>query len=135
MTEGPAPKWWELTLNSRVVSAYYTDPPSLDAVEVHWIRLSNDAAVIELALELPILPDKPSPRWPKGWNAAQAVVRFIDVRCVTLSGWGTTIVGRLSLEQASDGVRFEFDSPTVQLRGVAGWFDVIGISGYVKGAL
>lgn len=130
--EKPPAPWWGLALSPRTVLAYYTDPPPLDQVEVHWVRLHRDAAVLELLVELPRFPDKPSPRWSNGSNTAQAELRFVDVREVALSGWGTTNVGRLSLTPEAGGVRFGFDGPTVRLRGLAGWFDVTRVSGYIK---
>jgi hypothetical protein len=125
--------WWELALNPRVVTAYYSSPPELRGVEIHSISLHRDGATLELLAELPGLPDRPSSRWPIGANTAQAGLRFFGLREVTLSGWGTTNVGDLRIESGQGAIRFQFDCASARLAGVAGFFDVTGITGYIKG--
>lgn len=125
--------WWELAQNPRVVLAYYSRPPQLLGVEVHSVRLHRDGPTLELLAELPRFPDRPSPRWPVGANAAQAGLRFFALREVLLSGWGTTNVGDLLIEDVGGAVRFRFESPTARLSGVAESFDVTSVSGYIDG--
>lgn len=126
--------WWNLALNPRVVLAYYTEPPQLTDVEIHSVRLHRDAATLELVVELPTFPTKPSPRWPVTANAAQAVLRFFDIRDVVLNGWGTSNIGELRIEGEPGGeIRFKFDSKTSQLEGSSGFFDVTGVTAYVNG--
>jgi Immunity protein 50 len=123
--------WWELALNPRVVLAYYNSPPELRGVEVHSVRLLRDGPTLELVAELPCFPDRPSPRWPAGANMAQAGMQFFDLREVSLAGWGTSNTGDLRIEGSEGAIRFRFECPTSQLAGVAGFFDVTGISGYI----
>ena len=123
--------WWEIAENPRLVLAYYSHPPKLRAVEVHSIRLNRDGPTLELLVEMPSFPDKPSPRWPTNANTAQAVLRFFDLREISLSGWGTTNVGELIIERIGGIVQFRFDGATAQLSGVAGFFDVTSVTGYV----
>jgi hypothetical protein len=52
---------------------------------------------------------------------------------VSLAGWSTTNVGDLSIEGRDGVIRFWFECSTAQLTGVAGFFDVTGVSGYIKG--
>lgn len=125
--------WWNFAQNPRVVTAYYSSPPDLRGVEIHTVRLHRDGPTVELITELPRFPDRPSPRWPAAANTAQALLRFFDLREVSLAGWGTTNLGDLFVEDAKGAVRFRFECPTALLCGVAGYFDVAGITGYMKG--
>lgn len=118
--------------NPRAVLAYYSTPPHLLGVEVHSARLHRDGPTLELQIEIPCFPDRPSPRWPMGANAVQAVLRFVDVREVALSGWGTTNVGDLVIAEVGGVVEFRFECPTAKLVGVAGFFDVTSVSGYIR---
>jgi hypothetical protein len=124
--------WWQLAQNPRVVLAYYSTPPPLVGVEVHSVRLHRDGPTLELQVELPRFPDRPSPRWPVGANAALAILRFFDLREVSLAGWGTTNVGDLLIADGGGVVGFRFECPTAKLVGVAGFFDVASISGYIR---
>jgi hypothetical protein len=123
--------WWELSQNPRVVLAYYSQPPQLRNVEVHSVLLHREGPVLELLTEMPRFPDKPSPRWPADANTAQARLRFFDLREV--SGWGTTNTGDLLVEREGGAIRFRFDCPTARLAGLAGFFDITGMTGYIKG--
>lgn len=124
--------WWTLTLNPQVMLAYFTDPPELEGIEIHSIRLHRDCALLELVIELPRFPDKPSRKWPPQANTAQAVLRFSFLREITISGWDANNIGSLSVAaEPQGGVRFRFSSPTSQLEGVADFFEVTDITGYV----
>ena len=125
--------WWNLAQNPRVVLAYYSQPPRLCGVDVHSVLLQRDGPTLELLIEMPCFPDKPSPRWPAGANTAQAGLRFFDLREVSLAGWGTTNTGDLLVERKDGAVRFQFDCLTARLTGVAGYFDLTGITAYIRG--
>ena len=124
--------WWELAQNPRVVLAYYSQPPPLSGVEVHSVRLQGDGPTVDLVAELPSFPDKPSLRWPVGANTVQVGLRFFDLREISLFGWSTTNTGDLLIERAGDVVRFRFDCPTARVVGVAGYFDITVVTGYIK---
>lgn len=127
--------WWELTENPRIVLAYRDRPPDLVGIEIHSVTLQRDGPTLGLVAALPRFSDRPSPRWPAGANATQAELRFSGLRTVSLAGWGTSNIGDLSVAPgAGRGVRFRFDSPGARLEGVADWFDVTRVTGYVKGA-
>jgi hypothetical protein len=125
--------WWELALNPQVVTAYYSSPPDLRGAEVHSVRFCRDGPTVELLAELPRFPDRPSPRWPTGANTAQAGLRFFDLREIALVGWGTSNVGELHIVRDGGIIRFEFECPTARLAGISEFFDVTGVSGYIKG--
>ena len=124
--------WWELAQNPRILLAYYTNPPELLGVEIHAVQLHRDGPTLKLIADLPVFPDRPSSRWPSGANTAQAELRFLDLREITLSCWSTTNVGNLIIEDLDGAIRFQFESFTAQLSGIAGFFDVPSISAYVK---
>jgi Immunity protein 50 len=124
--------WWSLAQNPRMILAYYSRPPELLGIEVHSVRLHRDGPTVELVADMPKFSDQPSPRWPVGANTVQAGFRFFDVQEISLFGWGTSNIGDLVMEEASNGVRFQFESPTARLVGVAGLFDVTSLSGYIK---
>lgn len=108
-------------------------PPQLCGVTVHSLALHEDGPKLELLVEMPSFPDKPSKRWHVDFNTAQARLRFLDLREVTLSGWGTTNIGNLLIQRAGELVDFRFDCPSARLVGAAAFFDIAGISAYVKG--
>jgi hypothetical protein len=60
-------------------------------------------------------------------------LRFFDLREVSLPGWGTTNTGDLLVERKDGTVRFQCDCPTARLTGAAGYFDITGITAYIKG--
>lgn len=123
--------WWELALNPKVVLAYYTSPPELIGVEINSVYLHRDGPTLELLVDMPRFPDKPSKRWDTGANCVLAGLRFFDLREVSLAGWSTSNVGDLNI-YASDGVvRFQFECATARLSGSAGFFDVKDIKGLI----
>ena len=81
----------------------------------------------------PLFPDRPSTRWPVGDNAVQVILQFFGLRAVALSDWGTTNVGDLRIETEDGVILFQFESPTARLSGVAEFFEVASISGYING--
>lgn len=94
--------------------------------------MHRDGPTLELLVELPRFPDRPSPRWPAGANTAHSKLRFFGLREVTVSGWGTTNVGALLIEDEGGAVRFRFESTMARLSGVAEFFDVASITAYIK---
>ena len=125
--------WNDLTQNPRVILAYYSTPPELDAVEVHSLLLHRDGGpTIEVVVELPVFPNKPSPRWEASANAVQARFRFFGLRDVRIEGWDVTNIGRLVVSPAPGGVRFDFQGGRASCVGVSDWFDIAGISAYTR---
>lgn len=126
--------WNDLSLNPRVVLAYYSEPPALESVEVHSVKLHRDGPTLEAMVELPDFPDKPSHRWHPSSNAARASLRFFGVQNLRVEGWQATNVGRWIIEPNSAGVKFEFRGNGVVLAGTAITFDIPRIDAYTKGA-
>jgi hypothetical protein len=124
--------WWDLAINPKVILAYYSHPPLLHEVEVHSLQLNRDGPTLELLVEMPRFPDCPSSRWPVGANASQATLRFFDLRGISLSSWGTVNTGNLYIKNEGGMVRFRFDCPTARLAGDASFFEIIGVTGYIK---
>ena len=52
--------WNDLALNPSVILAQYPVPPDLEAVEVHSLLFHRDGPTLEMTIELPTFPDKPS---------------------------------------------------------------------------
>jgi len=124
----PLAAWNDLTSNPLVVLGYYSEPPSLDEVEVHSIAVHRDAATVMLTIEVPRFPDRPSPRWPLESNAVQLELRFIDVENLQLTGWSTNNIGRLVVSRhGAERIAFELRTDDVSLRGDAGAFDVVKV--------
>lgn len=124
--------WNDLALNPRVILGYYSSPPVLDVVEVHSLSLHRDGPTLEMVVELPAFPDRPSPRWPASANAARAHLRFLGLREIRIEGWGVSNIGPLSISPGSGGVRFEFRSGTAACVGVSDGFDVAEIRVYSR---
>jgi hypothetical protein len=124
--------WWNLAQNPRVILAYYSQPPQLRSVDVQSVLLHHDGPRLEIVIDMPCFPDKPSPRWPTGANTVQARFQFSDLREISLDGWGTTNSGDLLVVDEDRAVRFQFDCPTARLNGLAGYFYITKITGYIK---
>lgn len=125
--------WWQLAQNPHELLAYYSSPPQLIGVEIQSVHIHHDGPTVELTADLPFYPDKPSPRWPVGANTAQIGLRFFGVREITLAGWSTNNVGDLIIAETGGVLTFQFACSAAKLTGVARFFDVMGISGYIKG--
>ena len=125
--------WNDLTLNPRVILGYYSAPPELDDVEVLSLSLRRDGPLLEMVVGLPSFPDRPSPRWEASANTVQATFRFFGLREVSITGWGTSNVGHLSISPVAGGMRFEFRSGAASCVGASDFFDIEGVSAYTDG--
>lgn len=125
-------EWWQLALKPQVILAYYSEPPPLLQVEIHSIRLHRDGPTLEMLIDLPQFPDRPSPRWPLSANTAQAEFRFFDIQEISIVGWQTNVVGSLDLSAESNRVRFRLSGCQTQLEGISGFFDISSVTGYIK---
>ncbi|MFO0792179.1 MAG: Imm50 family immunity protein [Pirellulales bacterium] len=121
--------WWELAVNPRNVTAYYASPPDLRGVEVSSVCIHR---WVELLIELPVFPDKPSRRWHPSCNAATANLRFFGFRNVQLDNWGFTNKGDINLKKVGNTIEFSFQGESNRLFGCADCFDVEKITGYCK---
>lgn len=77
-------KWYELAMNPRAISEVYTDVPSLQAVLLREVILSNRGpTMMTLKMDLSRFPDKVPRRWKfKEYTAVQLQLDF----------WGPEIV-------------------------------------------
>lgn len=123
--------WNELTLNPKVILGYFTQPPSLENVEIHQLRLSRDSATAEIVFEPAAFPERTSKKWPSGANTCQITLRAIEVSALYLSGWGSNIFGTLALSKEGSGLSISFEGP-VNFKVSCSFADISQVSGYIN---
>lgn len=110
--------------------------PSLAQVNLHEVQLNRDGPTVLLRFDLDTFPTNPPPKWrASGFNTVQVRLMGIGMHRFSLSGWGTTQFGPLSILTSARGVEVRFTSGEVTLDACFHVLRIDGVSGYVNGAL
>lgn len=107
--------WTEHLDNPKALSGYFSSREGLDDVDLHECSLDRDGPLLRLRFDLSRFPDKPSSRWDASANRAQATLAFWFVGDVDLRGYGTTMVGTLTVEPRGQLLDVRFHSPACVL--------------------
>ena len=121
--------WNDLTLNPKVIAGYYDRVPCLAKVEIFKLVLNRDASKLTIVFEPDRFPERPSQRWPLGANAVQVSMSAFGVKELEIHGWGSNIVGELSLEKQGPLIGINFEGPA-QFRAVTEFIQVDKVVGY-----
>jgi Immunity protein 50 len=80
-------EWYNLAMNPHAISELYTDVPSLQAIPLEEVVLSNNGpTMITLKMNLPRFPDNAPPRWKfKGYTSIQLQLDFWEPEVVEVS--------------------------------------------------
>lgn len=90
------------------------EPPSLESVELHEIRLERDGPVMRLRFELPDFPASPPRKWvDQKFNAVQVEIMSIGVCSVSLNGWSHINMVSVQLTEEGRGTRLRVQGNTV----------------------
>jgi hypothetical protein len=97
--------WLSICLNPQALSSLYGSSPSLDVIEIVTVQLSRDGSDMEVRCLTAQLPEK----LPKKWDAktvkkAAISFEFLDVKLISLEGWGTNPIGSLTIHKLEDGL-------------------------------
>ncbi len=123
--------WTNHLGNKLPVESLYSEPPLLDQLRLHEVRLHQDGPRISLRLDLNEFPDRPPKKWVAGkFNRIQLTLVLVDIDSFRMDGWDLNNIGDLSLKDCDAGVCLQFDGPTLQIDCTARFLEVEKISGY-----
>lgn len=82
--------WHELAENHQILFELYNDVPSLQAVDLIEVILSENGTQMSLKIILPRFPDKSPRKWVEnGYNTVQIQIDFLELEEVKISHWST----------------------------------------------
>lgn len=92
--------WHSICLNPKAISALYSIAPSLNAIRVAHLHLSQDGPCVTLTIDEVPFPDRPPSKWlQQNFDALILELVGIGVGRLRIMRWGT--VNRASIEVAS----------------------------------
>lgn len=72
-------RWFEFAQNPKAIESLYKQIPDLENVRIislcHWTQKGD----LDVVLELPRYPDRPSERWHQDANAASVELKFFNI--------------------------------------------------------
>lgn len=97
-------EWYSLAMNPRAISELYTDVPSLQAVPLEQVILSNNGpTMITLKMNLSRFPDNVPPRWKfKKYTSIQLQLDFWEPEAVEVSHRLGSLYANISIESTPD---------------------------------
>jgi len=100
----------QLCDNPRGVTAYYSDPPSLDEVVLRELNLMDGAPSVHFWIELPTVPDLRWANWDNQNEVATLVLTLFPAKDLRFQGWGHGGRGSFRLERIEPKLlRFSFE--------------------------
>jgi hypothetical protein len=115
--------------NPESLASLYSSP-SLIGVALHEVSLHRDGLTLSLRFYLAQFPDRPPKKWHPAFNTAQVTLDLVGVSNLNISGFTTTPVGGLFLDQANSTITFNFSADGCNVSGDAQGAWVQRISGY-----
>src|SRR5262245_52784391 len=126
--------WTHVLENPKPIESIYSQPPSLDSVRLHEIRLLQDGPTAELRFELNSYPENPPQKWiDRKCNRAQLTLKLVDVVGITVNGWDVDNIGNVNLAKVENEVRLTFTSEGTSIECRASFVYVQELSAYCKG--
>jgi immunity protein 50 of polymorphic toxin system len=127
--------WLDVVSNGRgVVAVFGGEAPELRSIVVHSVTVHRDGPTVTLVFDLPDYPSAPPAKWAaQGFTTVQLVLSCVGAEEIRLTGWGTDVVGDLSIERAGDRIAVALDTPVATLTLTALAVDVQKVSAYQDG--
>ena len=107
--------WHQLALNPQSLDSLYDVVPALGSVELFSIELDRDSAQLQIRVELPIFPDKPSARWHKNFNRVQIKLSFLGIENFQAQGWDRSMKVRIEINKRDGGLDVALSNPEIDL--------------------
>lgn len=127
--------WLDLVDNGRgVLAVFGGETPELRSIVVHGLRVHRDGPTVGIVFDLPDYPSSPPAKWvAQGFTTVQLTLSCFGAEEIRLTGWGTDVVGDLTLERVGDRTGVALNSPAATLTLTALVVDVQKISAYQQG--
>jgi len=94
--------WHQFALNPQALEILYVDVPKLENAELFAINLNREGSKIEILLDLPKFPEKPSKRWNSEFNTVQLKLGFWIITNFEAKGWQSEMTVRIDMEKKED---------------------------------
>ena len=120
--------------NPKSLISLYGEVPLLNGISLHELRIHRDGPTLRIRFDMPSFPTTPPKKWSPSFNTAQVTLALFGFSELMITGFGTTEIGNLILNQDGDRVAFHFASNSCTVSGTALIANVEGISGYLKEA-
>jgi hypothetical protein len=91
--------WLNCIDNPKSILSIYSVPPELDGVQISGLRLHQDGPRLDMAIQLPIFPDKPPAKWHQDCNTVIVGLDFWGVEDIRIIGWETTNIVTVQMTQ------------------------------------
>lgn len=125
--------WPTFIENAQAVSSLFEEVDSLSVVELHEVVVHRDGPLVRLRFDIQIVPKALPKGWPADANTTQITLAAWGVEELSLNGWGTSVLGRLSVERSSTGAQvITFVGGPCELRAKHSVLRVERIQGYVN---
>lgn len=118
--------------NPQSLASLFGDGFDFAEISLHEVVVHRDGPTIRLRFDLPLVPEVPPPRWPKGANTTQVVLLAEAIDAFEISGFATECTGVLQALTENGRKILEFSCPASSIRFAYSWLRITGISGYVN---
>jgi hypothetical protein len=124
--------WISLLDGSHFLSLLFPgEPPSLESVELHEIKLESDGPVVRLRFDLPDFPASPPRKWvDQKFNVVQVEIMGIGVRSISLNGWSHNNIASIRLTKEGSEIQLRVRGDTVVVDATFGHIRVAKVSAY-----
>ena len=127
--------WANVLDNQERLDAFFDRADDLDRISLLEVTLDRQGPQLRLRANLFRFPDRRSPTWPVTANRAQITLCLWEVGAVSISGWASTVDGRLTIRRLSPAlIEFSFHGPDVTIEGRCGRVKLDNLTAHVEGS-
>ena len=127
--------WAEVLDNQDRLAAFFDRFDDLDQISLIEVTLDRQGPQLRVRANLFRFPDRRSPRWPVTANRAQITLCLGEIAAVSISGWASTVDGRLTIRRLSPAqLEFSFHGPGVAIEGRCGLVRLDNLTAHVEGS-
>ena len=125
--------WAGVIENPKQLEAFFDRTDDLDQLSLFEVILDREGPCLRVRANLSRFPDRRSPRWAVTANRAQITLSMWDVSDVSITGWATTVQGRLTARRLSPTqVEFSFHGADVNIQGRCGGVRLDAVTAHVE---
>jgi hypothetical protein len=126
--------WADVLDNRERLAVFFDRSDDLDQISLIEVALDRQGPRLRVRANLFRFPDRRSPRWPVTANRAQITLSLCDVGPVSITGWATTVDGRLTIRRLSPAqLEFSFHGSAVAIEGRCGLVRLDDLTAHVDG--
>jgi hypothetical protein len=126
--------WANVLDNQERLDAFFNRTDDLDRISLLEVTLDRQGPQLRMRANLFRFPDRRSPTWPVTANRAQITLRLGEVVAVSISGWASTVEGRLTIRRLSPvQLEFSFHGSGVTIEGRCGLVKLDNLTAFVEG--